>query len=208
MFLNAAFQFSGQELGARGKSAEHDSAALAKFSATWGFASRCQKPESGPDLSAPADFLKANYCPGTSMSLRVRSGGPDTAPVTPLSTHGVRQETEAQQEKDVQPNTAPDSEPAWWPPEPTPACLHTQCPLHPPVKRSLSCLVPSVPACLLFFRENISGPVLFSLQSIQDKAPLTDRGRIVGPALVPSSSPRINSFTLSSYEFLPCSYLS
>lgn len=53
----------------------------------------------------PVDFLKPNDSPGTNTSLWVIHRGLHTALMTPLSTHGVKPETEAQQERVLQPQT-------------------------------------------------------------------------------------------------------
>lgn len=62
--------------GGRAQSSEHKLLTAAKTGrdgprVALGFASTSQKPESGPDLRPPVDFLKPNYSPGSNTSLWV-----------------------------------------------------------------------------------------------------------------------------------------
>lgn len=88
------------------KSTEHELLTAAKTGrdgprVALGFASTSQKPESGPDLQPPVDFLKPNYSPGSHTSLWVTQR-PARSPGAPQHNRkGL-----------FGPNTPPDSEPA------------------------------------------------------------------------------------------------
>lgn len=170
----------------------------------------------------PSDRAPCLSCLWTSGSL-ISSWGPTrppgntqgrhTAPVTPLSTKLMNQETGAQQERVLwpqthlltqgQPDVARISDFSL-------SCHHQLSALFiPREKKPLSRLVPSVPGLFtLLWREQSWAWPPFLPQTMWDKAPLTDGGRVVDPAPVPSPSPRRNIFTPQLYEFLPYSDLS
>lgn len=174
----------------------------------WGLASTLQKPESGP-----VGFLRPNYSSGTCGSLRAARRGLRAAPMTPLSTHGVKQETDEQQERAVQPQTHPLTRG-----QPDVAGISDFTLTHPQQVRKLTALfipdergrlshsVPRVPVCLLSFVGNISGPVLWPHTVSGTKAPSQikeEPGSCSGSTFFPQDKQLYPQL----YEFLPYSYL-
>ena len=116
--------------------------------------------------------------------------------MTPLSTHGVKWETDEQQERAVQPQTHPLT----WS-QLDVAGISDFTLTHPQHVRELTALfipnergrlshsVPRMPACLLSFVGNISGPVLLPHKVSRTKVPSQIKEEL-GPVLVPLSSPR------------------
>lgn len=176
-------------------------------------ASTFQTPESGPALQPPVDFPKPNYSSGTSTSLRVTqrpARSPDDPSVHTRPETGDRGTTgkgcsaQTHHLTRSQPDVAGISDFALT----HPRRVRKLTALFIPNERGrLSCLVPRVPECLLFFVANISGPVLSPHKVSRTKLPLQikeELGILSWCHFLPQDKqchPRL-------YEFLPYSYLS
>lgn len=136
--------------------------------------------------------------------------------MTPLSTHGMKQETWTTGKGCWAPSTPPDSEPGWRSRNfrlhlnPPSAYSQTQCPLYPPSERGqLSCLVPRKPACLLLFVGTISGSVLSSfLTKYPGQSFLYRSRKNCGSCSSSIFFSQNKQLYPRLYEFLPHSYLS